>query len=175
MAVPKWRGPPPRDAANGPRKRHSLAGVDTSSITNRRPYGQESRKSLRARIFEYVAANPGCTFQDIESLHGCRGDYALKTSGGVFLWSLSRPAGRAVLELLQQGLIEARDADLSDYEKPAHVETIEVIPGWRAKAVRVPLLPVVTNHRLWVPTPHWCPTTLRVTAWASHAEEARAH
>ncbi|MCC3243751.1 hypothetical protein LG047_00170 [Methylocystis sp. WRRC1] len=112
----------------------------------------------------------------MEQLPGCRGAYALKTSGGVVLWSLSRAAGRAVLELLQQGLIEARDADPSDYEKPAYAETVAMVGRRRVKGWRLPLLPVVTNHRLWVPTPHWGPVRLHaVDAWSERADEACAH
>jgi hypothetical protein len=176
MAAPKRRGPPLRDAGGDPRNCQKLASVDRSNITKSQAKRQESRRSLRAEIYDFVAANPGATFRDIETIPGCRGDYALRTGGGVFLWALSRAAGRAVLDLLQQGLIEARDADPPAYEKPSYVETIEVLPGWRAKAVRVPPLPVVTNHRLWVPAPCWAPTVLHaIDAWAKRADEARAN
>lgn len=168
----KRKSPPA--ATGGARKSDCLEAV-SSSIPNRRPLRQ-GRKSLRSEIYAFICAHPGATFRDLEELPGVRGDYALKTSGGVVLWPLSRAAGRAVLELLQQGLIEAQDADPSEYEKPAYVETVELVPGYRARAWRIPLLPLVDSHRVWVPTPCWCPTTLRACdAWAERADEARVH
>lgn len=175
MAPRKRRGPPPRDADGDPRNCQKLASNDSFSIASSSHSRQGQKQSLRARLYAFIRENPGATFRDVEQLPGCRGAYALKTSGGVILWSLSRAAGRAVLELLHEGMIEARDADPSDYEKPAYAETVAMVGRRRVKGWRLPLLPVVTNHRLWVPTPHWGPVRLHaVDAWSERADEARA-
>lgn len=170
MAAAKWRRPPPRDAGNGPRNCRKLASRDRSNIAKSQAKGQESRRSLRARIYEFIRENPNCTFRDVEALPGYRGDQAFMFSPNVLLWpGLSAAAGAALADLLKSGVIETRAADIFDYTRRRPGEAV-------ARLVSLPALPITSNRDAALSRPHWFPAVLHACdAWAESADEARAN
>lgn len=160
----KRKSPPA--ATGGARNRDCLEAV-TSEISNRNRRPQGSTKSLRARIYDFILANPGARFSDLESIRGVKGTETLAFGEKVILWSgLSAAAIDAIIDMLEAKIIGARGPALAEY--------LRLPDGTRAGVVSVPSLPVLFEQTQ-PPQPHWFPAILFVRDdWVWRADQSRA-